>query len=82
MQKETWKHTLLLSFQSLGVLYGQLCTAPLYVFGTIPVEDIVSEETAYGLFSFIFWTITIISLLKYAFIVLRADDDREGNHVQ
>ncbi|XP_024929724.3 potassium transporter 25 [Ziziphus jujuba] len=78
IKKETWKHTLLLSFQSLGVLYGQLSTAPLYVFGTIPAKDILSEETAYGLFSFIFWTLTIVSLLKYAFIVLKADDDGEG----
>ncbi|CAB4311836.1 unnamed protein product [Prunus armeniaca] len=76
--KETWKHTLLLSFQSLGVIYGQLSTAPLYVFGTMIAEDIKSEETVYELFSCIFWTITIISLLKYAFIVLRADDNGEG----
>ncbi|KAL5545219.1 hypothetical protein UlMin_009003 [Ulmus minor] len=77
-KKETWKHTLLFSFQSLGVLYGQLGTAPLYVFGTIPAKDFLSDETPYGLFSFIFWTLTIISLLKYAIIVLKADDDGEG----
>lgn len=77
-KSETWKHTLLFSFQSLGVLYGQLSAAPLYVFGTVPPKDFVSDETAYGLFSFIFWTMTIISLLKYALIVLRADDDGEG----
>ncbi|EXB45100.1 putative potassium transporter 9 [Morus notabilis] len=77
-KSETWKHTLLFSFQSLGVLYGQLSTAPLYVFGTVPQKDFVSDETAYGLFSFIFWTMTIVSLLKYALIVLRADDDGEG----
>ncbi|VVA19558.1 PREDICTED: potassium transporter [Prunus dulcis] len=76
--KETWKHTVLLSFQSLGVIYGQLSTAPLYVFGTMNAEDIKSEETVYELFSCIFWTINIISLLKYAFIVLRADDNGEG----
>ena len=80
-QSATWKHTLLFSFQSLGVLFGQLSSAPLYVFGTIPSKDFESEETPYGLFSFIFWTMTIISLLKYALIVLRADDDGEGtNH--
>lgn len=63
------------------MLYGQLSTAPLYVFGTVPPKDFVSDETAYGLFSFIFWTMTIISLLKYALIVLRADDDGEGNRL-
>lgn len=44
-------------------------------------EDIKSEETVYELFSCIFWTINIISLLKYAFIVLRADDNGEGNYL-
>lgn len=78
MQKETWKHVALLSFQTLGVVYGHLSTAPLYVFGTIPREDFVSDETPYEFFSFIFWTITVISLLKYALIVLIADDDGEG----
>lgn len=74
-----WKRILLFSFQSLGVIYGQISTAPLYVFGTISAQDIKSEDTVYELFSFIFWTMTIISLLKYSYIVLMADDDGEGN---
>ncbi|PON60465.1 Potassium transporter [Parasponia andersonii] len=77
-KSETWKHTILFSFQSLGVLYGQLSSAPIYVLVTVPQKDFASEETVYGLFSFIFWTMTIISLLKYALLVLRADDDGEG----
>ncbi|KAJ9141573.1 hypothetical protein P3X46_032094 [Hevea brasiliensis] len=76
--EETWRHTLILSFQSLEVVYGLLSTAPLYVFGTIPTDDFQSDETAYECFSFIFWTLTIISFLKYAFIILRADDNGEG----
>ncbi|KAG6627682.1 hypothetical protein CIPAW_15G146500 [Carya illinoinensis] len=74
----SWKRILLFSFQSLGVIYGQISTAPLYVFGTICEQDIKSEEAVYELFSFIFWTMTIISLLKYSYIVLMADDDGEG----
>ncbi|XVF53751.1 hypothetical protein PTKIN_Ptkin05aG0124100 [Pterospermum kingtungense] len=77
-KKETWMHTILLSFQSLGVVYGRLSTAPLYVFGSIPPKDFKSDQSAYEYFSFIFWTLTIVSLVKYAFIVLRADDDGEG----
>ncbi|XP_062073341.1 potassium transporter 2-like [Humulus lupulus] len=75
---ETCMHTLLFSFQCLGVIYGQLSSAPLYVFGTVHQKEFVSDETTYGLFSFIFWTMTIISLLKYALLVQRADDDGEG----
>lgn len=78
MQKETRRTTLLLSFQSLGVVYGCMSVAPIYVFETISPEDIDSEARVYELFSFIFWTMTIIPLLKYAFIVLRADDNGEG----
>lgn len=77
-KKETRRTTLLLSFQSLGVVYGCMSVAPIYVFETISPEDIDSEARVYELFSFIFWTMTIIPLLKYAFIVLRADDNGEG----
>lgn len=81
VQKKTWKQTILVSFQIVGIVYGQLSTAPLYVFGTMQVEDLESEEVVYELFSFIFWTLTIISLIKYALIVLQADDKGEGMYV-
>ncbi|XAR65498.1 hypothetical protein NMG60_11009641 [Bertholletia excelsa] len=76
--KESWQHTFLLSFQSLGVVFGRLSIAPLFVFGSINTDDIKSEENVYELFSFVFWTLTVIPLLKYALIVLRVDDDGEG----
>lgn len=75
---DTWKHTLLLSFQSLGVIYGHLSIGPLYVFNTVAQNGVVSEEDLYGLMSFIFWTMTLIPLIKYVLIVLRADDNGEG----
>ncbi|CAL5360728.1 unnamed protein product [Camellia sinensis] len=70
---ETWQHTILLSFQSLGVVFGCLSIAPLFVFGTIGTETIESVDRIHELFSFVFWTLTIIPLLKYTLIVLRAD---------
>jgi K+ transporter len=45
------------------------------------VKDLESEEVVYELFSFIFWTLTTISLIKYALIVLKADDKGEGTYV-
>jgi len=64
----------------MGIVYGQMSTAPLYVFGTMRAEDLeADQEVVFELFSFIFWTLTIISLLKYASIVLKADDEGEGN---
>ncbi|XP_028081595.1 potassium transporter 25-like isoform X2 [Camellia sinensis] len=76
--KETWQHTILLSFQSLGVVFGRLSIAPLFVFATIGTENIESVDRIHELFSFVFWTLTIIPLLKYALIVLRADYAGEG----
>ncbi|KAJ0048012.1 hypothetical protein Pint_16857 [Pistacia integerrima] len=46
--------------------------------GDRPSHAFKSEETVYELFSFIFWTLTVVSLLKYVLIVLKADDDGEG----
>lgn len=77
-KNKRWNQTILLSFQIIGIVYGQLSTAPLYVFGTMRAQDLESEEVVYELFSFIFWTLTTISLIKYAIIVLKADDKGEG----
>lgn len=44
-------------------------------------EDIGHSETneeIYGVLSFVFWTLTLVPLLKYVFIVLKADDNGEG----
>lgn len=73
-------HTILLSFQSIGVVYGRLSTAPLYVFGSIPQNNFKSDESVYEYFSFIFWTLTVLLLVKYTFIVLKADNDGEGTY--
>lgn len=72
---------LTLAYQSLGVVYGDLSTSPLYVYKSTFAEDIHHSETneeIYGVLSFVFWTLTLIPLLKYVFIVLRADDNGEG----
>ncbi|KAK9751017.1 hypothetical protein RND81_02G236400 [Saponaria officinalis] len=81
VKKETWKQVLILAYQSLGVVYGDLSTSPLYVYKSAFAEDIEHSKTneeIFGVLSFIFWTLTLIPLLKYVFIVLRADDNGEG----
>ncbi|WMV40858.1 hypothetical protein MTR67_034243 [Solanum verrucosum] len=72
---------MLLAYQSLGVVYGDLSTSPLYVYKSIFVgklQDYQTPETIFGAFSLIFWTITLIPLIKYVLIVLSADDNGEG----
>ncbi|MCO5590960.1 hypothetical protein L7F22_044936 [Adiantum nelumboides] len=80
--KASWKAVLTLAYQSFGVVYGDLSTSPLYVyrstfFGSkVRLSD--SDAEILGVLSFIFWTFTLIPILKYVFIVLRADDNGEG----
>ncbi|KAK6145615.1 hypothetical protein DH2020_022435 [Rehmannia glutinosa] len=79
--KDSWKTTLLLAYQSLGVVYGDLSISPLYVYKSTFAEDIHHSETneeIFGVLSFVFWTLTLVPLFKYVFIVLRADDNGEG----
>ncbi|KAL0421342.1 UNVERIFIED_CONTAM: Potassium transporter 6 [Sesamum latifolium] len=81
VQKESWRTVLTLAYQSLGVVYGDLSTSPLYVYKNTFAEDIDHSETneeIFGVLSFVFWTLTLVPLLKYVFIVLRADDNGEG----
>ncbi|GAY36410.1 hypothetical protein CUMW_021930 [Citrus unshiu] len=81
VKKESWRTVLTLAYQSLGVVYGDLSTSPLYVYKSTFAEDIKHSETneeIFGALSFIFWTLTLVPLLKYVFIVLRADDNGEG----
>ncbi|KAL7214645.1 hypothetical protein ACSBR1_026939 [Camellia fascicularis] len=80
-KKDSWKTTLLLAYQSLGVVYGDLSISPLYVYKNTFAEDIHHSETneeIFGVLSFVFWTLTLVPLFKYVFIVLRADDNGEG----
>jgi KUP system potassium uptake protein len=80
-KRASWRTTLLLAYQSLGVVYGDLSISPLYVYKSTFAEDITHSETneeIYGALSFVFWTLTLIPLIKYVTIVLRADDNGEG----
>ncbi|KAJ9160454.1 hypothetical protein P3X46_025854 [Hevea brasiliensis] len=80
-KKDSWKTLLVLAYQSLGVVYGDLSTSPLYVYKSTFAEDIQhsdSNEEIFGVLSFVFWTLTLVPLFKYVFVVLRADDNGEG----
>lgn len=63
------------------MVYGDLSTSPLYVYSSTFNGKLYShqnEEAIFGAFSLIFWTLTLIPLLKYVFILLSADDNGEG----
>ncbi|XP_068636859.1 putative potassium transporter 12 isoform X1 [Aristolochia californica] len=71
--------TLALAFQTLGVVYGDLGTSPLYVFSDVFSKvPIKSEIDVLGALSLVMYTITLIPFAKYVFIVLKANDNGEG----
>jgi KUP system potassium uptake protein len=69
-----------LSFAALGVVFGDIGTSPLYALQTILNETGAhpSRETALGAFSLIFWTLIIITSVKYVALAMRVDNDGEG----
>ncbi|PNT66866.1 hypothetical protein BRADI_3g17780v3 [Brachypodium distachyon] len=67
-----------LAFQSLGVVFGDLGTSPLYVFFNIFPHGVDNDEDVIGALSLIIYTLTLIPLMKYVFVVLRANDNGQG----
>jgi len=63
---------------SLGIIYGDIGTSPLYVFKAIVGQQRISETLILGGVSLIFWTLTLQTTLKYVVITLRADNKGEG----
>ncbi|KAJ8758994.1 hypothetical protein K2173_003232 [Erythroxylum novogranatense] len=71
--------TLGLAFQTLGVVYGDMGTSPLYVFADVFSKvPIKSEVDVLGALSTVLYTIALFPLSKYIFVVLKANDNGEG----
>src|SRR5258708_27485127 len=64
---------------TLGIIFGDIGTSPLYVFQTLLVEGgKVNEFLVLGSISCIFWTLTLQTTFKYIIITLQADNHGEG----
>ncbi|HXB92083.1 MAG TPA: KUP/HAK/KT family potassium transporter [Puia sp.] len=64
---------------TLGIIFGDIGTSPLYTFQTILTEGgKVTEELVLGAISCVFWTLTLQTTFKYVFITLKADNKGEG----
>ena len=67
---------------ALGVVYGDIGTSPLYVMKAIVNGNgglaTISPDFIYGALSLVFWTLTLITTIKYVLFVLRADNNGEG----
>lgn len=73
---------LVLLLGSIGVVYGDIGTSPLYAFREalrpFIADGVIREEVVIGLISLMVWTLTIIVTFKYVLFLLRADNDGEG----
>lgn len=63
---------------TIGIIFGDIGTSPLYVVKAIVGQAKVSELLILGGFSCIFWTLTLQTTLKYVVLTLRADNNGEG----
>ena len=63
---------------SLGIIYGDIGTSPLYVFRSIVGDRVITEDLVLGGLSCVFWTLTLITTTKYIYLALNADNKGEG----
>lgn len=63
---------------TLGIIYGDIGTSPLYVMKAIVGKQAINPDVVLGAISCIFWTLTIQTTFKYVILTLRADNKGEG----
>ncbi len=63
---------------SLGIVFGDIGTSPLYVFSAIVGTRKIEPMLVLGGLSAVFWTLMFQTTIKYVLIALRADNNGEG----
>lgn len=63
---------------TLGIIYGDIGTSPLYVMKAILGVHEISRDIVLGGISCVFWTLTLQTTIKYVIITLSADNHGEG----
>lgn len=70
-----------LALGSVGVVFGDIGTSPLYAFKeaiTAASHHGTVAEATLGVLSLIFWSMTLVVTIKYVLLLLRADNKGEG----
>jgi len=72
-----------LTVGSIGVVYGDIGTSPLYALREAVVASggpggLVTRASVFGVLSLILWALILIVTIKYVLILLRADNSGEG----
>lgn len=63
---------------TLGIIYGDIGTSPLYVMKAIFGDAPITTHLAIGAVSCVLWTLTIQTSIKYVWLTLKADNNGEG----
>jgi KUP system potassium uptake protein len=63
---------------TLGIIYGDIGTSPLYVLKAIVGTGKIDPTIVLGGLSCVFWTITLLTTIKYVLLTLNADNNGEG----
>lgn len=63
---------------TLGIIYGDIGTSPLYVMKAIVGDAPVNRDVIIGAMSLVIWTLTFQTTIKYVVFTLRADNKGEG----
>ncbi len=63
---------------TLGIIFGDIGTSPIYVMNAILSGHTISPELVLGGVSCVFWTLVVITTIKYVYLALNADNRGEG----
>ena len=71
---------------ALGVVFGDIGTSPLYAMGLLFSPNAtrqvpITDDNVLGILSAVMWLVTIVVTIKYATLILRADNHGEGGTV-
>jgi KUP system potassium uptake protein len=71
-----------LALGSVGVVYGDIGTSPLYAFREAVVAAVesgpVTRDIVLGVLSLILWALIVVVAIKYVLLLLNADNNGEG----
>jgi KUP system potassium uptake protein len=63
---------------TLGIIFGDIGTSPIYVLNAIVSEHLVTKELVLGGMSCVVWTLILLTTIKYVWLALNADNKGEG----
>ena len=76
------KFSLGLFLVTIGIVYGDIGTSPLYVMKSIMAGNggisQINEQFIIGALSLVIWTVTLLTTVKYVLIAMKADNHGEG----